>query len=213
MMGAMRALFSLLLFVLVLGACGSSETAAELSDCGANGTCPTDYSCRAVDMKCIKTGTAGAGVTKSAVAPDSHMVDRVSPTDGAIKMDTRNDAAFDLTVTGPITALAIITCDAVGKGVSNQIWDSLVGTTPIPKGMMVSFGSGSQTWQVGVFEGGELVNNADGTIPALAGTHDLRMYASDSGFFKSGTYFRLIAVLPDGSLTYGPVFAYPPGAL
>jgi hypothetical protein len=209
MVRAMRLLFTLVL----VSACGSSDTTDVLSDCDANGTCPTDYSCRVVDMKCVKTGTAGAGVTKSAVAPDSHMVDKVSPTDGAIRMDTRNDAAFDLTVTGPISGLAIITCDNNGKGINNQIWDSLVGTTPIPKGMMVSLGSGAQTWQVGIFEDGQLVNNADGSLPALSGTHDLRMYASDSGFFKSGYYFRLIAVLPDGSLTYGPVFPYPPGAL
>jgi hypothetical protein len=198
--------------LVALSACGGSEAAPAIVFCDANGACPDGFSCHTADNNCRATGTASAGVTAAAVAPDSHQVDKVSPRDGAIASDGAKDAAFDLTVTGPLSALAIIVTDANGKGTSNQIWDSIVGTDPIPAGMMVGFSVGSQTWQVGVFEGDTLLNRPDGRLPPLDGTHQVRLYASDSGYFKPGTSFRLIAELPDGSLTLGPVFVYPQGA-
>jgi len=206
----------LALAVLALAACGSSG-GGEPEACGPNGECPTGYSCRASDHRCVKTGggsaDAGApGVSESAVAPDSHQVDRVSPADGPIATDGHNDAAFDLTVVGPVVGLSLITTDAAGTSQGNQIWDTTVGSAPVPAEIGVSFSRGSQTWQVGVFEDGVLLNQADGSLPRLEGVHRLRLYAADSGYFVPGQHFRLIGHLPDGTLGPGPVFVYPDGA-
>jgi hypothetical protein len=148
-------------------------------------------------------------VLTSAVDPDSMGVDRVVGTDGVIRTDGRNDAAFDVTVNGPLVSLSLIVTDAQGKARANQIWDTNIGDTPIPSGIGVSHERGAQTWQVGVFEDGTMKNREVGSLPALDGRHQLRLYASDSGYFHGGVTFRWVLERPDGGLAYGPVFSYP----
>ena len=193
---------------LALPACSSpDEEGAE--GCGPNDVCAEGFTCEPESQRCVESGAASV-ILASAVASDSQTVDRVTSADGTIRTDNRNDAAFDITVAGPLTSLSLIVTDAEGKAKSNQIWDTSVGDTAVPgQDIGVTFRRGGQTWQVGVFENDRLLNRADGSLPALEGTRHLRLYAANSGFFTAGVYFRWVLQRPDGMLAFGPVFQYP----
>jgi hypothetical protein len=152
---------------------------------------------------------AGAVVGASSVASDSLSVDRVRGSDGAIASDGTKDGAFLVTLEGPIVALALISTDAAGAPSGAQEWDTYVGTKAVPAGIGAGYTAGSQTWQLGVWEGATLLNKADGSLgPVAAGPHSLHLYAQPSGWFVAGKHLRVVAELPDGTIAKGPVVTY-----
>src|SRR5262245_23779386 len=61
----------LLISLVLLGACGSPDTAAD-DECGPNGECAPGFECREVDRRCIRvtTQTPDAGVPQADAAPE-----------------------------------------------------------------------------------------------------------------------------------------------
>jgi hypothetical protein len=128
-------------------------------------------------------------------------LDRTSRRDGTVKSDGSLDQGFDVTIDGPCTALVLLETDVFGVPSGGQQWDTLVGQQPIPSAANGGFQSGSATWQLAVYEGDAAtpLNKEDGSlVPLGSGKHVLHVYASDSGVFHSGSYFRIYGVAPDG---------------
>lgn len=152
----------------------------------------------------VVTPAVGA-TTRSAL---SLTLDYAKPGDGTIMTDGVNDGIFDVTVTGPALALALIRTDATGRPTNNQQWDTWVGADVIPSGVDAGFSAGSSTYQLAVREGGNLVNDGAGRVTLAAGDHALRIAGSNVGSFVAGNYFRVVAQLPDAGIIKGPVVAY-----
>lgn len=178
------------------------------------GTLDTAVVDTAGDSTALDTGSdmgadAGVAIGATSVASDSLAVDRVRGSDGAIATDGTRDGAFLVTLQGPFVALALITTDTAGAPSGSQQWDTYVGTKAVPAAIGAGFSVGSQTWQLGVWEGTTLVNKADGSLGPLGpGPHALHVYAQPSGWFSAGKYFRVVAELADGTLVRGPVVTY-----
>lgn len=146
------------------------------------------------------------GVT--AVSALTLNVDLAKPADGAIGTDGQKDGVFDVDVTGPAIALVLIRTDAAGKPSGGQQWDTWVGADAIPGDLGASFSVGSSTYQVAVYEGLTLLNDANGRLTLSAGAHSLRLAGSNAGSFSAGKYFRVVLQGPDGKLVRGPVVGY-----
>jgi hypothetical protein len=195
--------------IALLAACGAADETLGPA-CGPNDPCAAGTTCDAELGQCVRDdATPASTILASAVAAESLMVDRVAGADGAIRTDGRNDGAFEVTVNGPLVSLSLLVVNDEGRSSGNQIWDTTVGESPIHRELGVTFVRGASTWQVGVFEDGVLQNRPDGSLPALEGRHELRLYASNSGYFRPGVKLRWVLQRPDGTLAGGPVFAYP----
>ena len=148
-------------------------------------------------------------ISSAAVAPDSGTVDRVGRGDNALAPDGLLDQSIMLTVQGPIYQLAIISTDGSGAPAGGDQNDTIVGSQPIPASIGTSFRFGYQTWVLGVYENGRLLNNPDGSIPLMSpGPHTLTAYFSPGAGFGT-RHERPVAVLEDGTLSIGPVVAFP----
>jgi hypothetical protein len=113
-----------------------------------------------------------------------------------------------ITIDGPVTALAVISVNAQGEPEGGQQWDTVVEDQPIPTGWRSNFGHGSETWQLGVEENGKLVNATSGSLSALGpGPHNLTLYVTDSGYFKTGHHLMVLAERPDHTVVKSNIFA------
>lgn len=151
---------------------------------------------------------AGAVTSVGSTTVASMPADLAKPADGAIQTDGQKDGVFDVTVSGPAIALALLLTDANGKSTGNQIWDTWVGTDPIPASLGTIFVVGSSTYQLAVLENGARLNDASGRVSLAPGPHALRIGGSSVGSFAAGNHFRVIAQAPDGSVVQGPVLTY-----
>jgi hypothetical protein len=132
-------------------------------------------------------------------SPKSLSVDAVSP-----KGPTRDgqvDGIFDVTLSGDVTALILLSVDANGRPNGSQ-WD----TVHVPASIGAPANNGS--WVLGVEEHGQLRNLPDGRIPLLSGSHSFKLFASNNGWFKPGVSFRLYAVGANGDTVSSPIVAY-----
>lgn len=148
------------------------------------------------------------GIQASAVADASLAIDLVSPMDGPIQTDGVFDGAFDVTVTGPARAFALLLVDDAGTALGTQIWDTYVGDDDVPADLATVFAKGAQTFQLGIYRGDALVNDDAGRAALPAGSHTLRISGSNVGSFASGQHFRLVLETEDGGLVRGPVVGY-----
>jgi hypothetical protein len=157
----------------------------------------------------VAPASSAAAVVAATVAPDSGMVDRVGRGDNALAPDGLPDQSVTMTVQGPIYQLVIISTDVSGAPAGGDENDTIVGSQPIPAAIGSPFTIGSQTWVLGVYENGRLLNNPDGSIPLLSsGMHTLTAYFSPGAGFGT-RHERIVAVGVDGILALGPVVTFP----
>lgn len=154
------------------------------------------------------TPATSAPTTPAAkLSADAFRGDRVQTGDGPIAKDDGPDAAVEVFVGGPIKAIGLLSVDAAGKPFDGQQWDTWVGATPMPAALGVGFGTGGETWQLGVVENGALKNAADGSLAALPdGAHTLTIYAADSGQFVAERRFAVFVERPNGTIDHSNVF-------
>jgi hypothetical protein len=143
----------------------------------------------------------GGGVVISdfAESAKSLAVDAVSP--HGPSRDGQVDGIFDVTVTGDLTELMLLSVDANGRPTGSQ-WD----TIRVPAS--IGAPGNSPSWVLGLEEHGQLRNLTDGRIPLLSGSHHFKLYASNNGWFKVGVSFRLYAVAANGDVVSSPIVAY-----
>ena len=135
-------------------------------------------------------------------------VDRVGRTGDPVP-DGTPDGVFDTIIPGPVAALVLVTVDASGSTCCGQVWDTIAGATPIPPAIGSSFGTGAETWVLGVDVDERPANAPDGTlVPVSDGCHTLRIYGADSGFFSPGQLYRLFLVRPDGVVLPGAISTF-----
>lgn len=136
--------------------------------------------------------------------------DVTSRNDGPIAPDGFDDEPFDVIAEGPFVSLLLLSTDSSGRAMGGQQWDTVIGNRPIPRGTKSSYSVGESTSQLAVFENNVYGRNTpDGSLSPLGeGRHELRIYASGSGWFKTGRYFRLFGELADGSVVESNVLSY-----
>ena len=136
--------------------------------------------------------------------------DVTSRNDGPIASDGFPDEPFDVIAEGPFVSLLLLSTDSSGRAMGGQQWDTVVGNRAIPRGTKSSYSVGASTSQLAVLESNVYERNTpDGSLRPLGeGRHELRIYASGSGWFKTGRYFRLFGELADGSVVESNVVAY-----
>lgn len=146
---------------------------------------------------------AGAAATLER-SPDSGQVDHVGAADGALAPDGINDLAFTSEVDGPLTALFLVTVDDQGKPTGQFHADTLVGQDEGPR--LLGSKLGGQTSGIGVFDGGRLLNGADGALPQLGAAHRrLTLYVAPSPAVRSGTKLRVYVLRPDRTVAAGSI--------
>jgi hypothetical protein len=133
-------------------------------------------------------------------------MDVVAPADDGLHPDGESDAAFQVTVRGPLVSLALLTTGDDGASCCGQQWDTVVRDEPIPSGMASGFSSGAETWVLGVSEDDVLWNRADGSLETIGPEEvDLVLHASASGYFCWGNFFQARGETEDGEVLTGPV--------
>lgn len=158
------------------------------------------------------TGTTGpvaeAKVKSFDKSPDMLKVDKIGGSDGALKGDGNNDAAFTAEVDGNFVSIFVVTTDASGKPDGNFQWDTLIANQDMPPEMKGLVKTGGMTGGIGVFENGQVVNKPDGSLAPMSGPHKLDIYISNVGAFTAGAHFQLLLEKPDHTMVKGPVAAF-----
>jgi hypothetical protein len=146
---------------------------------------------------------------KAEPAKDSFKTDHVSPTDGVLAKDGKNDAALTFTVDGPIQSIVVLSVDEKsGAASGGQQWDTLVGNDVVPKESGSMSATGAATWQLGVSEGGTFRNNGAGSLSPLGdGTHELTLYLSDNSQLRT-LHYVAVAIRPDGKAVRSNLFKF-----
>jgi len=182
-------------------------TAVALA-CGGGGTLEGKPADVPTTSGSAPTTAGGAKLTAFAKSPDSLKVDKIGGSDGSLKADGTMDAAFTLELEGPVLALFIVTTDATGTPDGNYQWDTVVATQEMPPEMKGLVKTGGMTGGLGVFENGQPINKADGSLPAITGAHKLDVYVSNTGAFQPGAHFRIMAEQPDHTIVKSPIATY-----
>lgn len=156
------------------------------------------------------TGTAATDVKIKSFDTSADMlkVDKIGGSDGALKGDGSNDAAFTLEVEGSFISIFVVTTDAAGKADGNFQWDTIIANQEMPPEMKGLVKSGGMTGGVGVFENGQVVNRPDGSLPPMSGAHKLDVYVSNVGAFTAGAHFQVLVEKPDHTMVKGPIAAF-----
>lgn len=144
-----------------------------------------------------------ANVTFSQFAKrdDAMKVDMVGPADGALKPDGHPDAAFDVTLRGPIIALLVDS-----ENDNSWQWDTYTGLQTVPVEMQALAPKGSMTGGIGVFENGKPINDPNGGLLIDdEKEHHLVIYIADNGAFQAGSSFKIYGETKDHKIVHGPV--------
>jgi hypothetical protein len=124
--------------------------------------------------------------------------DKTAGQDGPLTGDSADDGVLTLSIDGPISALAVVSVDAAGAISGSQQRDTVVEQQVQPAGWKSLSAHGADTWQVGVEEGGKMLNTKTGALAPLgAGPHKLTLYVGDASHFTSGTHYMVLAERPD----------------
>lgn len=143
--------------------------------------------------------------SRSASAPVNH--DSTRATDGPITADGAPDNVVEIDVTGPLDGLGLISTDPSGRPLGGQC-DTWVTTDTIPPGTAFSDRTGASTWQLGVFEGNALMNDAAGRFSVPPGRHRYSVTCTWNGPIPAGQTMRLIGKAPNGALVTGELFNF-----
>ena len=153
----------------------------------------------------VKT-TAGqpAAITQFVKRDDSLKVDKVGPSDGALTPDGKMDAAFDVTIRGPVISVLVDSADD-----DKWQWDTYTKVNDVPASMKAFAAGGAFTGQVAVFENGKVLNNPDGSVEIKDNVeHHVVVYIADTGAFVAGAAFKIYAEGADHKIVEGPVLKY-----
>lgn len=181
---------------LTLLACGGAEQPKAQSP--SNGAPGTNVS--------AAPATTGADVASMKVADDSGKADKVGGSDGALKADGAPDLSFVADVTGPATALFLVSVNAKGDLTGEYQADTVTGLDQLPKNFPIAVRAGMLTAGIGVWENDKLVSKPDGTVELGPGPHRITMYVASTGVLQPGSSFvRLYMLRPDKSVVMGPV--------
>lgn len=151
-------------------------------------------------------GSAPSTIQSASHVADFGKLDVTTPIDGALAKDgTQTDGVFDVELTGPFDGVGLITTDNNGAP-AGSMWDTWVGPDMIPP--ETGFSQGATTWQLAVYEGNALLNDAAGRVTLPPGRHRLQLVASANPAFVAGKTFCVVGTAPDGSLRRGPLFRF-----
>lgn len=153
-------------------------------------------------------GPAKPAVMGFAKRADSLKVDKIGGNDGNLKPDGRNDAAFDVTLKGPLVAIFLFSVNEKGDPDGSWQYDTIVGTQEYPSTLKSYVSKGGMTAGIGVFENDKIVNKDDGSISIADGEHKVQLYLSDIGAFQPGSRFKLMAEAADHSILSSEVVTY-----
>lgn len=154
-------------------------------------------------------GSSKASISGFAKRADSLKVDKIAGNDGNLKPDGRSDAAFDVTLRGPIVALYLFSTNDKGEPDGSWQYDTIVGKQAYPAAIKSLVAAGGMTAGIGVFEGDKVLNKDDGSFALSdAAEHKVSVYFSDIGAFQPGAHFKLVAETPDHELVSSNVIAY-----
>jgi hypothetical protein len=152
---------------------------------------------------------APPAITAFAKRADSQQVDKIGGNDGNLKPDGFKDAAFDVTLRGPIIALYLFSTNDKGEPDGSWQWDTRVANEAFPDALKSFRPKGGMTGAVGVFEGDQALNAANGGFTLAAGSEKkVVVYVADQGAFQAGAHFKLVAEGPDHAIIDGPVLTY-----
>jgi hypothetical protein len=152
---------------------------------------------------------APPAITAFVKRADSQQVDKIGGNDGNLKPDGFKDAAFDVTLRGPIVALYMFSTNDKGEPDGSWQWDTRVADEAFPSALKSFRPKGGMTGAIGVFEGEKVLNAANGSFNLPAGSEKkVVVYVADQGAFQAGAHFKLVAEGPDHTIVDGPVLTY-----
>jgi len=189
-------------------ACVSSVAAslALASGCSGSQTAPSQTPASSSSVEVHKSG---ASVQSLQIAPESLQVDKVGGRDSFLYPDGLRDLVFITDVTGPISALFLLSTDDRGEPNGFFRTNTMVSNEEAPKEFGGTLELGRMTTGIGVYEEGKAINRANGSILLAPGPHHLTLYTSNPGTLQSGRHVRLFAVLADKAVVKGPILAIP----
>lgn len=194
---APRSLLFAFLSAGALGGCGGSSSSAPSAATPA----PEAHSTEPVSTK----------VTAFAVHPENLNVDRIGMKDGAATPDGNRDLVFTATVEGPVDALYLVTTDSKGAPVHGFRADTIAGGEDLPQQLAAAgqVDTGKLTVWIAVVEDNHFVNTDGGRLrPISKGSHDIKLYAPNTGTLRPGSHLRLYARGQGGAIVGGPVVPY-----
>ncbi|MDB4945186.1 MAG: hypothetical protein JWP97_4720 [Labilithrix sp.] len=136
-------------------------------------------------------------------------VDRVGLRDGYQKADGARDLVFELSLTGTVDALFVISTNAKGEPVYGLRADTLVGNEEIPTELGGVIDTGKMTVGIGVADArtSAFVNNEVGGLHLPDGRHDLVLYMPNTATLNPGSNVRVY--VKAGDVLYpGPITPY-----
>jgi len=157
----------------------------------------------------VEVHSSGASIISLQISPDSLRVDKVGGRDGYIYPDGLLDLAFNVEVTGPISAFFLLSTDERGEPNGFFRTNTMVATEEAPKEFGGTLELGRMTPGLGVFENGKPINRDNGSINIGPGRHSLVFYTANPGSLSSGRHLRLYGVLADKSVIKGPILPIP----
>jgi hypothetical protein len=143
----------------------------------------------------------GPTISEFAVDKRSLAIDAVSH--NAPARDGQVDGVFDVAVDGEVIGFVLLTVDVSGRPAGGSQWETL----HIPATIGAPYPHPG--WIIGIEEHGDMRNFPDGRIPMLTGPHKLKLYVSNNGQIRTGSYFRLYALGANGGTTASAVLPYP----
>jgi hypothetical protein len=120
----------------------------------------------------------------------------------AATRDGQTDGVFDATVTGDVIGFVLLTVNQSGVPAGGSQWDTI--KVPASIGAPHTF----ETWVIGVEEHGEMRTLPDGRLPPFSGAHRLKLYMSNNGWFRHGSFFRLYVIGANGDVVPSAILAY-----
>ena len=127
-------------------------------------------------------------------------LDVAVPQDIGVGHDAERDYYFQVRVSGPVVAFALAMSDVRGRPLGPGVWDTFVGSTPIPEAIGLAFHRGDETAGLALFDEAGTPLNPRGSFPAQRFQSTVvRVVASDPwGYFREGRAFTLLVLRPDG---------------
>ncbi|WP_394840067.1 hypothetical protein LVJ94_24575 [Pendulispora rubella] len=183
-----------LVFLAAFSACGGSSNAAQSPSSSSTS---------------VEVSSNGASVRSLQISPDSLRVDKVGGRDAYLYPDGLLDISFVVDVTGPLSALFLMSTDERGEPDNFFRVNTLIGIEEAPQQFGGTLELGRMSSGLGVLEDGKWINKGDGSVSIPAGPHHLTLYTSNMGGLQSGRHLRVFGVLSDKSVIKGPILTLP----
>lgn len=128
--------------------------------------------------------------------------DRISADDALIAPDGLRDVAFHVRIRGTFVALALVSSDLHGRVVGNEVWDTVVGDTPMPSALGLPFKIGRETAGMALYDTTDRLINPRVTLEprAFDGSLVTIVVPDPWGFLRDGRTFTLLGLRADGKV-------------